>query len=311
MSTPRFSVIIPAYNSANFISRAIESVLAQHHAAHEIIVVDDGSQDPLQAALARYTGQLRYLRQDNAGVSAARNLGAREATGDWLCFLDADDWYYPHRLADHANLILSHPDLDFLTGDYDYVQPDGSRISGSMELHTSGRQMLAKAANAQDTIMLASELEEFVAQHFGDTHTLSVPRASFLKAGGYPTGYRVAEDVFLLTRLCAKAGRIGVSCRPLAAYLIHDGSATRRNRLQAQRDNVKTLTALESEARQLGYPAAVLRGTSRRLVSARLNLAYALRRDGQTLKALIAAAPNLMTSPGWSGVRSVLSIIRG
>ncbi len=310
MSSPRFSVIIPAYNAAAFIHRAIDSVLEQHHAAHEIIVVDDGSSDKLHDVLAQYGNKLRYLRQDNAGVSAARNLGAREASGDWLCFLDADDWYYPDRLAAHASLIENQPDLDFLTGDYDYVRPDGSRISGSMELHASGRHMLAKAGNLLDVIMTASDMEEFVAQHFGDTHTLSVPRDAFLQVGGYPGGYRVAEDVFLLTRLCASASRIGVSCRPLAAYLIHDSSATRRDPLQAQRDNVKTLTALQSEARSCGYPAPVIRGTTRRLASARLNLAYALRRKGEVFSAISIAAPALLTRPCWANIRAVLSLLR-
>ena len=119
MSAPRFSVIIPAYNAEAFIARAIDSVLAQTWPAHEILVVDDGSADSTARIVAGYGEGVRYLRQENAGVSAARNAGARAATGDWLAFLDADDWYYPDRLKWHAEWIAEDDGLDFLTGDYD------------------------------------------------------------------------------------------------------------------------------------------------------------------------------------------------
>lgn len=313
MSAPRFSVIIPVFNGAAFVARAIESVLAQTWPAHEIIVVDDGSTDTtarIVGALAtRHPGQLRYLHQANRGVSAARNTGASAASGDWLAFLDADDWFYPDRIEAHARFILDDPTLDFLTADYDYRRPDGTRISGSMELHEAGRAMLAKAAGTASTVMTADELEPFVDDHFGDTHTLSVPCATFMQVGGYPTGYRVCEDVFFLVRLCARSQRIGVVCRPLAAYLIHDASATRRNPMQAQFDNVRTLEAMARS--QQAYPPPVARGVRQRLARGRLNLAYALVRSGRRLEAYKAVIPNVWQMPGWSSLRGVASILRG
>lgn len=313
MNEPRFSVVIPVYNGAAFVGRAIESVLAQTWPAHEIIVVDDGSTDATAAVVAehvaRHPGQVRYLHQANAGVSAARNTGAHAANGDWLAFLDADDWFYPERLEAHARFIVDDPALDFLTADYDYRRPDSSRISGSMELHDAGQAMLAKAAGDTRAIMTAAELEPFVADHFGDTHTLSVPRSTFLDLGGYPTGYRVCEDVFFLVRLCARSQRIGVVCRPVAAYLIHDASATRRDPLRAQLDNVRTLTAM---ARALHtYPPQVARGVRRRLAQGRLNLAFALVRNGRRIDACKAVLPNLWQAPGWASLRGFASILRG
>ena len=103
---PRFSVIIPAYNSATTLTRAVESVLCQSYPAHEIIVIDDGSTDNTTEVARGFGEQVRLLRQANAGVSAARNRGAECATGDWLAFLDADDWYYPDRLSLHAGMIM-------------------------------------------------------------------------------------------------------------------------------------------------------------------------------------------------------------
>ena len=307
VNLPRFSVIIPVFNGANFVAQAVESVLAQTSPAHEIIVVDDGSTDDTARVVAGMGARVRYHRQDNAGVSAARNKGVALATGEWLAFLDADDVYYADRLRWHAEWIAENPELDFLTGDYDYVRPDFSRIGGSMEAHLSGRTTLNRADLHFRATIAANEMEPFVADHFGDTHTLSVPRAAFLKVGGYPTGYRVCEDVFFLVKLCAMSRRIGAICRPMAAYVIHEGSATRRDPIKAQFDNVRTLVDMDRAART--YPAPVRRGVHTRLEMARRNLAYALSRAGRKREAVQAVLPNLMS--GARGLRDVISMVRG
>jgi hypothetical protein len=308
-SQPSFSVIIAVYNGAATVGRAIDSVLAQSYAQCEIIVVDDGSTDDTPQVVQRFGDAVQYLRQENAGVSAARNAGARNAVGEWLVFLDADDWYYPDRLRLHAEWIMRDANLDFLTGDYDYVRPDGSLISRSMEKHACGRALLQKAAGASEVIMTAEEFEPFVADHFGDTHTLSVPRHTFLRLGGYPVGFRVCEDVYFLTRLCAASRRVGVVCTPLAAYFIHEQSATRRDRLRAQTDNVRTLTAMAAESR--GYPAAIRRGVLERLRQGRLDLGYVLLRAGRKAAAIGAVAPTLWEYPGVAGWRDMISMVRG
>lgn len=307
MSTPRFSVVIPVYNGQGFVARAIESVLAQTWPAHEVIVVDDGSTDGTATVVARFGDRVRYCRQNNAGVSAARNRGAAMASGDWLAFLDADDWYYPDRLRLHAEWIARAPGLDFLTGDYDYVQTDGSHISRSMEQHESGRSMLRKAQSAAQVVMESDEFESFVTDHFGDTHTLSVPRATFLRLGGYPTGYRVCEDVYFLVRLCAASARVGVVCQPMAAYVIHAASATRKDPLRAQYDNVRTLEAMRRESAT--YPPVVRRGVHSRLRQGRLNLGYALVKNGRRLAAARAVLANVWRYP--DGLRDVISMVRG
>lgn len=307
MSTPRFSVVIPVFNGAAFLARAIDSVLAQTWPAHEIIVVDDGSTDGTPEIARRYGDRIRYLRQDNRGVSAARNHGAQVATGDWLAFLDADDWYYPDRLRWHGEWIAEGESLDFLTGDYHYVNGVGRILSRSMDQHESGKAMLSKAQGAPRVVMEAQEFEAFVADHFGDTHTLSVPRATFLRLGGYPTGYRVCEDVFFLVRLCAASARVGVVCRPMAAYVIHEGSATRRDPLRAQQDNVHTLEAMYRES--AAYPEGVRRGVRARLRQGRLDLGYALVRSGRRWAAARVVLPNLWRFP--QGLRDVLSMVRG
>lgn len=309
MSKPRFSVIIPAYNAAATLARALDSVLTQTWPAHEIIVVDDGSSDATATAVAAYGNKVRYLHQHNAGVSAARNAGAQAAGGDWLAFLDADDWYYPDRLKWHGEWIARDAELDFLTGDYEYRDAAGKLLSHSMQGKASGQAMLDKAAGNREVVMGGAEFEAFVADHFGDTHTLSLPRATFLELGGYPLGFKVCEDVHLLTRLVARSRRAGVICEPMAVYLIHSASATRADPTRAQFENVRTLVALGKQADCL--PPAVLRGYATRLRQARLNLGYALVKSGRRMEAMRAMLPSLTESPGWASVRNLLSIIKG
>ncbi|MDP1679474.1 MAG: glycosyltransferase [Candidatus Nitrotoga sp.] len=309
MSNPRFSVIIPAYNAAATLARALDSVLAQTYAAHEIIVVDDGSSDATAEVAVGYGDKIRYLRQNNAGVSAARNAGTQAASGDWLAFLDADDWYYPDRLKWHGEWIARDPALDFLTGDYEYRDASGALLGRSMQVKVSGQAILDRAAGNREVVMEGAEFEAFVADHFGDTHTLSLPRATFLELGGYPLGFKVCEDVYLLTRLVARSRRAGVICEPMAVYLIHSASATRADPVRAQFENVRTLISLGEQAGDL--PAVVRRGYTMRLRQARLNLGYALSKTGNRVGAVRAVLPSLLEAPGFASVRNLLTILKG
>lgn len=310
MSTPRFSVVIPVFNGAQTVARAIDSVLAQRYPAHEIIVVDDGCVDDTVKVLAQYEDRIQIVSQANAGVSAARNAGAKAATGDWLAFLDADDWYFPDRLKLHAEWIATDPTLDFLTGDYEYRDDAGNLLGTSMSQHEAGRMMLEKAAGHTRAVMdRPHEIQTYIADHFGDTHTLSVPRAIFIKLGGYPLGYKVCEDVHFLTRLASRSCRIGVVCVPLGVYLIHGSSATRRNPIAAQQENIRTLTDLEHLAQN--FPLPVQLGIKQRVQSARYNLACALTRNSQRSAAVRAVLPSLVSNPGWQSLRDVLSMLKG
>ncbi|MDZ7288429.1 MAG: glycosyltransferase [candidate division KSB1 bacterium] len=103
------SVIIPTFNRATFLREAIDSVLAQTEQDFELIVVDDGSTDQTRELIAEYGGRVRYLYQSNRGVSAARNLGIRHATGKLIAFLDSDDLWLPKKLARQVKWLAAHP----------------------------------------------------------------------------------------------------------------------------------------------------------------------------------------------------------
>lgn len=108
----RVSVIIPVHNGAKYLAEAIESVLAQELAAHEIIVVDDGSTDQSAAIAGGFGKPVRVLRQARQGAGAARNAGARAASGTFLAFLDADDLWAPAKLARQMASFETVPGLN-------------------------------------------------------------------------------------------------------------------------------------------------------------------------------------------------------
>lgn len=99
MAEPLVSVVIPVHNAERYVAETLDSVFAQTYPDIEVVVVDDGSSDDSELALAPYRDRIVYINQANAGVSAARNAGIRRATGEYVAFLDADDLWEPDKLA--------------------------------------------------------------------------------------------------------------------------------------------------------------------------------------------------------------------
>lgn len=122
---PTVSVVIPVYNAASYVGRAVQSVLTQRDFdSVEVILVDDGSTDDSAKVidqLAREDSRVVTLHSENRGPSAARNLGIAQATGRYLAFLDADDWFLPHKLALQTSILEARPALGLVTGDHRIV----------------------------------------------------------------------------------------------------------------------------------------------------------------------------------------------
>mgnify|MGYP001826120535 FL=1 len=122
------SVIIPAYNRASVLGRALDSVFAQTRQATEVIVVDDGSVDDTTELVRSRYPRVQYLRQDHRGVSAARNHGMQAARHEWLAFLDSDDEWLPGKLGRQCQVILNKPDIRICHTDETWIRR-GRRVN--------------------------------------------------------------------------------------------------------------------------------------------------------------------------------------
>jgi glycosyltransferase involved in cell wall biosynthesis len=305
----KFSVILPNYNNGATLARAIDSVLAQTWPAHEIIVIDDGSSDDSREIAARYGSRIIYVYQQNAGVSAARNLGAHRATGTWLAFLDADDIFFPNRLEAHAEWIAREPGIDFLLADQEFRDPDDKLLQHAISGCAAGRELVARHPGQVDIPLMADDFEMLVGDGFAEIRTLSLPRTTFLALGGFPLNRKIGEDLYFFVRLLRDSTRGGVVNLPLAVYYIYPLSALRKEPVAAQRAFVAMLDALKSEMGTA--PAGIRRGVRAKLRQARLSLAYMYLRDGQRRAALAAVAPMLLRAPSVIALRDVASVLRG
>lgn len=134
-ATPLVSVIVPAYNYAHFLGETLASVQAQSLGDWECIVVDDGSQDNTREVAEQFATRderIRYVHQENAGLSAARNTGVRESRGRYLQLLDADDWIEGDKLKLQSSFLEAHPEVDIVYGDVRYFtteQPEARYLS--------------------------------------------------------------------------------------------------------------------------------------------------------------------------------------
>ena len=109
ISTLKISVIIPSFNRASVLPRAIDSVLAQTHKTDQLIVIDDGSTDTTKALIKEKYPDIDLISQENKGVSAARNTGIQHSTGDWICLLDSDDSWQDDKLEKQLHMLNENP----------------------------------------------------------------------------------------------------------------------------------------------------------------------------------------------------------
>lgn len=213
------SVVIPLYNKRETVARAIASVLVQTHAEFELIVVDDGSTDGSDAVVRGLSGQdrLRYERQENQGVSAARNRGLQLARADHVAFLDADDVWHPEFLAEIAGLVREHPSAALFACASCFV------AAGVAQHEPGSVHPGIPRGVVQDFYAVYAAQRGVV-----NSSSACVRKGALQAIGGFPVGRGTGEDIYVWLRLAA-AGEVVLSNRRLATvYTDREGRALRR-----------------------------------------------------------------------------------
>lgn len=184
MSEKLVSVVIPTYNRAEQVPGAVRSVRQQTHSSHEIIVVDDASGDATEQRVRdRKDDDLKYLRHErNRGASASRNTGAREASGDWIAFLDSDDRWEPERLERQLDAVR------------EASETPGLVYSGVTVMEEDGVQILPDHRGD----IYRRQLER---DRTGPTSTWLVRTECFEELGGFDESYPVRNDYEFSIRL--------------------------------------------------------------------------------------------------------------
>ncbi len=258
MAIPNVSVIIPTYNRAEYVTQAIDSVLAQTYTDYEIIVVDDGSTDNTREVLEPYMDKITYKYQENSGVSAARNIGIRASLGQWIAFLDSDDIWLPAKLSSQMRSI-NHTQATVCFTNVTYIQNPDSLPLGVQD----------KCGIVRDKIF--SEPFDLILDDSRILYvqTMLIERTLLEQAGCFDERLVVAEDTRLIYNLAFKTAFIFIFT-PQAIInrsmeregLINDSLETRRTLCDAHisilseayfRCRKKSKSVITNLRRILGY----------------------------------------------------------
>lgn len=227
-SEPKVSVIVPVFNGADSIGRAISSVISQTERDIEILVVDDGSTDDLTAALTGYMDRITLIRQSNAGAAAARNRGVAHSNAPLLAFLDADDFWHPRKIEYQIAAFRRWPQTALCYTGLNHVASDFSPPSGeSLPLPI-------------DSTRKVSNFEAIFADPYFGTPAVMMRRDVFLTHNGFREDLQSAEDVDLWLRASYTGAVVQVSI-PLTYVVPTPGSLGRRQGSAAFENNLRVI----------------------------------------------------------------------
>jgi glycosyltransferase involved in cell wall biosynthesis len=222
---PLVSVIIPCYNGETYLGEAITSALVQTYRNVEVLVIDDGSTDRSPAIAQKFP--VRYIRQENRGLTPTRNRGIRESRGSFIVFLDADDRLRPDAIEAGMRVFAENADCAMTVGDHLFVSENGSHL-----------------ADSQKRCLTEAHYEALLRSNFIEMISSVLFRKSVLeRVGGFDVSLRVAEDYDLYLRISRDHP---ICCHPavIAEYRLHQTNASHNSELML----VKTLYVLQSQA---------------------------------------------------------------
>ena len=209
--TPSFAVIVPAYNAAETLAAALQSLYEQTLIPAEILVVDDGSSDTTGEVARSFGPPVRVLTKENGGTASARNLAMHEATAEVFAFLDADDVYTPDRLERIAAKFVAEPELEAVATDAALEYDDVTKLVSSWWPRAANRALL----DATAPIVFC---------------TLALRRELVAAIGDFDARYEILEDLDYWYRIGCRGHLVGYVPDASYRYRVHAGSKTHTRR---------------------------------------------------------------------------------
>lgn len=309
------SAIIPAYNRADFLPETIATLLAQSSAPHEIIVVDDGSTDGTEAAVAQFGDAVRYRRIENSGAPVARNVGAAMATGDWLWFCDSDDLWRPEFLARMQALAATAPYPKFLFGNFQLVRNGAWETATKFDTAPKGFwEAIASRKSEVGTIFTEPLYPHILKFQPIFPSTIVMTKALFDAVGGFDAKFaRTASEDFEFTLRCVAEAPVGMIETSLTGVRRHGGNFS-GNQLKNLLGEVKILRHAQAHHAAASRYVALIDADIRLRNLQALDLAFANGDYGLVrslaceigkdrlgfkprLKACLAALPEFLRAP--------------
>lgn len=205
----KVSIIIPTYNRAQLLPRALETVLSQTYKDFEVIVVDDGSTDNTPEIMKQFEGRVKYIRKENGGSASARNRGIEESKGEYIAFLDSDDYWMPEKLAEQVKILDAYPKVGIVYGRMPIVNEKGERL-GTKPAGVSGK-------NFKELLEVWGDLP---------TSTVMTRKVCFDKAGMFDTALATMQDIDMWLRISRYYDLYEIEGKVLAYYFRHSEQAT-------------------------------------------------------------------------------------
>ena len=244
-SSPIITVVITCYNQGKYLREAIESVLAQSYEYCEIIIVDDGSTDHTKFVVDGYP-QVKYIYQVNQGVSSARNTGIEHSNGEFICFLDADDWLLPNGLEINLQHIEENKEVAFVSGAYVFVNMyyPFARFVSAERLNREERYTVDEPKFP----VTRDHYKQFLRGNYIGMHAAVLYRHWVFEEFRFDTSLTGCEDYDLFLRISRKYPVLDHAA-PIAAYRRHENNTTANTSmmlrfaldvLDRQKDNLKT-----------------------------------------------------------------------
>lgn len=220
--TPKVSVVIPLYNGARYITKTVDSVLAQTFKDYEIVIADDGSTDGSSEILhGLYGNNIKYFKQDNSGISSARNMAIRESRGEFIALLDHDDMWFPDKLAKQMELFNKIPGLGLVYSNSFIIDGYGARQGTLFDIEPPHSGYV---------------FYDLLRANFIPVMTALIRKSVINETGLFNEQFRIVEDWDFFLRI-AKIYEVGYIDEPLAEYRVHPSGFSKKRILMLKELN--------------------------------------------------------------------------